>query len=221
MTLWAWNKVSKFEFLGLRFWLDNLNTGSFKNLKFTVHWENASPKAYCETWLFKICTSGVMATLYRGFFFFFFLFDPFSMPYRSYTWQATDLKIIVRKAPTKVAIQTKFQQDWFSYFWDIPLQILWSELWRFEPGTKSQNLSFWGLGFGLITWIRGVLKIWNSQFIERMHPQRRVVRRDSLKYVLLELWPLYIGAFSSSFFCLILFLCRIDPIPDKLRIWNS
>ena len=171
MTLWAWNKVSKFEFLGLRFWLDNLNTGSFKNLKFTVHWENASPKAYCETWLFKICTSGVMATLYRGFFFFFFLFDPFSMPHRSYTWQATDLKFIVRKAPTKVAIQTKFQLDWFSYFWDIPLQILWSELWRFEPGTKSQNLSFWGLGFGLITWIREVLKIWNSQYIERMHPK--------------------------------------------------
>ena len=221
MTLWAWNKVSKFEFLGLRFWLDNLNTGSFKNLKFTVHWENASPKAYCETWIFKICTSGVMATLYRGFFFFFFLFDPFSIPHRSYTWQATDLKFIVPKAPTKVAIQTKFQLDWFSSFWDIPLQILWSELWRFEPGTKSQNLSFWGLGFGLITWIRGVLKIWNSQYIERMHPQWRIVRGDSLKYVLLELWPVYIGAFSSSFFCLILFLCRIDPIPDKLRIWNS
>ena len=155
MTLWAWNKVSKFEFLGLRFWLDNLNTGSFKNLKFTVHWENASPKAYCETWLFKICTSGVMATLYRGFFFFFFLFDPFSMPHRSYTWQATDLKFIVRKAPTKLAIQTKFQLDWSSYFWDILPQNPWSELRRFEPGTKSQNLSFWGLGFGLITWIRG------------------------------------------------------------------
>ena len=135
----------------------------------------------------------------------FFLFDPFSMPHRSYTWQATDLKFIARKAPTKLAIQTKFQLDWFSYFWDIPLQILWSELWRFEPGTKSQNLSFWGLGFGLITWIRGVLKIWNSQYIEKMHPQRRIVRRDSLKYVLLELLPLYIGAFSSSFFCLILF----------------
>ena len=139
-----------------------------------------------------------MATLYRGFFFFFFLFDPFSMPHRSYTWQATDLKFIVRKAPTctKVAIQTKFQLDWSSYFWDILPQIPWSELWRFEPGTKSQNLSFWGLGFGLITWKRGVLKIWNSQYIKRMHLQRRIVRRDSLKYVLLELWPLYIFFFS-------------------------
>ena len=200
MTLWAWNKVSKFEFLGLRFWLDNLNTGSFKNLKFTVHWENASTKAYCETWLFKICTSGVMATFFMGFFFFFFFclilflcrIDPIPDKLR--------IKFIVRKAPTKVAIQTKFQLDWSSYFWDILLQILWSELWRFEPGTKSQNLSFWGLGFGLITWIREVLKIWNSQYIERMHPQRRIVRRDSLKYVLLELWPLYIGAFLLLFF---------------------
>ena len=164
----------------------------------------------------QICTSGVMATLYRGFFFFFFLFDPVSMPHRSYTWQATDLKFIVRKTPTKLAIQPKFQLDWSSFFWDIIPQNPWSELWRFEPGTKSQNLSFWGLGFGLITRIREGLKIWNSQYIERMHPQWRIVRGDSLKFVFLELWALYVGAFSSFFFF-------FDPfsMPHRSYTWQA
>ena len=140
------------------------------------------------------------------------------MPHRSYTWQATDLKFIVRKAPTctKVAIQTKFQLDWFSYFLDIPLQILWSELWRFEPGTKSQNLSFWGLGFGLITWKRGVLKIWNSQYIKRMH----------LPKAYCETWLFKIctsGVMATLYRGFFFFFFLFDPfsMPHRSYTWQA
>ena len=128
-----------------------------------------------------------MATFYRGFFFFFFLFDPFSMPHISYTWRL-------------MTMQTNFQLDWSSCIWDILPQNPWSEFWRFEPWTKSQNLSFLGLSFCLITWIRRVEKIWNSQCTERMHLQMCIVTRDSVIYVLLDLLPLSIGALYSYFF---------------------
>ena len=65
------------------------------------------------------------------------------MPHRSYTWQATDLKFIVRKAPTKLAIQTKFQLDWSSYFWDILPQTLGQS---YDALSLEQSLKIWVFG---------------------------------------------------------------------------
>ena len=65
------------------------------------------------------------------------------MPHRSYTWQATDLEFIVRKAPTKVAIQTKFQLDWFSYF---EIYFFKSFGQSYDALSLEQSLKIWVFG---------------------------------------------------------------------------